>query len=279
MKLSIITVNLNNAAGLKKTIESVAAQTFKEFEYVVIDGGSTDGSIEILKAHADKITYWVSEPDKGIYNAMNKGILQAQGEYLQFLNSGDWLENETILSQVFDIQRSAGILYGNMNEVSPDGKIKLQVPLIGDRLTMANFNTNTHATVQHPASFIRTSLFEKGLYDEQYRIIADIKFFIERIIIQNCTVEYLPFVITNFNLEGLSSNPVNWTKTIDERARIFSELLPPRILKDYEIFFQVKDSALLEHIPLLEKTSSLKNMVNSGVGYVVKIYKLLKGKS
>jgi len=84
MKLSIITVNLNNAAGLQKTIESVITQTFTDYEYIIIDGGSTDGSVDVIKQHADKITYWVSEPDKGIYNAMNKGILQAKGEYCLF---------------------------------------------------------------------------------------------------------------------------------------------------------------------------------------------------
>ncbi|MDR2910496.1 MAG: glycosyltransferase [Bacteroidales bacterium] len=93
MKLSIITINLNNVAGLQKTIESVVKQTFTDYEYIVIDGGSTDGSADIIKQHANKITYWVSEPDKGIYNAMNKGIRVAKGEYCLFLNSGDWLIN------------------------------------------------------------------------------------------------------------------------------------------------------------------------------------------
>lgn len=277
-KLSIITINYNNVEGLQKTMLSVLEQTFKDYEYIIIDGGSTDGSADVIQNNSSRLTYWISEPDKGIYNAMNKGILQAKGEYLQFLNSGDWLENETILAKVFDTPRSAEILYGNMNEVLPNGRIKLRVPLTGDRLTMASFNSNTHATVQHPASFIQRVLFDNGLYDERYRIIADIKFFIDRIIIQNCTVEYLPFVITNFNLEGLSSNPFNWAKTIAERERIFSELLPPRILKDYEMLFQVRDSLLLEHIPFLEKTNGLKKMVNKGVSSIVKIYKLVKNK-
>lgn len=277
-KLSIITINYNNIEGLQKTMRSVSEQTFKDYEYIIIDGGSTDGSAEVILHNSRLLTYFISEPDMGIYNAMNKGILQAKGEYLQFLNSGDWLENESVLSKVFDTPRSAEILYGNMNEVLPNGTIELQVPLIGDKLTMANFNSNTHATVQHPASFIQRSLFDKGLYDEQYRIIADIKFFIDRIILQNCTVEYLPFVITNFNLEGLSSNPVNWAKTIAERERIFSELLPPRILKDYELLFQVKDSPLLKYIPFIEKTSGLKKLVSKGVAFSINIYKLIKNK-
>ena len=82
MKLSVITINYNNRDGLKKTIESVVNQTYKDFEYIIIDGGSTDGSVEVLKEYSDKIDYWVSEPDKGIYNAMNKGIDIAKGEYV-----------------------------------------------------------------------------------------------------------------------------------------------------------------------------------------------------
>ena len=99
MKLSIITVNLNNAVGLKKTICSVINQTFLDIEYIIIDGGSLDGSLEIIKEYEKKITYWVSEPDSGIYNAMNKGIMHANGEYLQFLNSGDWLVNDSIIEK------------------------------------------------------------------------------------------------------------------------------------------------------------------------------------
>ena len=100
-QLSIITINYNNLAGLQKTFESVFNQTFQDFEYIVIDGGSTDGSKELIEQYHDKIDYWVSEPDSGIYNAMNKGIVRANGEYLQFLNSGDSLLGENILKNVF----------------------------------------------------------------------------------------------------------------------------------------------------------------------------------
>lgn len=113
MKLSIITVNRNNTEGLRKTIESVVSQTYTDFEYIIIDGASTDGSVDIIKEYADRITYWVSEPDNGIYNAMNKGILKAKGEYLQFLNSGDWLTNNDVLKYVFDLRRDEDVLYGD----------------------------------------------------------------------------------------------------------------------------------------------------------------------
>lgn len=277
-RVSIITINYNNLAGLEQTFNSVVSQTYSDFEFVVIDGGSTDGSAAFIEANQARLDYWVSEPDKGIYNAMNKGILKSKGEYLLFLNSGDWFHKETILSKVFDVPRSADILYGNINEILPNGENRLAVPLVGDRLTMANFNSNTHATVLHQASFIKKSLFDKGLYDESYKIIADIKFFIESIIIRNCSVEYLPFVISNFNLEGLSNIPENWPKTIKERERIFSEVMPPRILKDYELFFQIKDSELMHYIPLLEKTEGLKRWVNKITISLIKTYKIIKRK-
>ena len=88
-KISIITINYNNCEGLRRTIESVVNQTCRDFEYIIIDGGSTDGSVDVIKRYADNIDYWVSEPDKGIYNAMNKGIRMATGDYVQILNSGD----------------------------------------------------------------------------------------------------------------------------------------------------------------------------------------------
>lgn len=115
MQLSIITINRNNAAGLRRTIESVVSQTaFNQIEYIVIDGASTDGSKEVIMEFADKLTYWISEPDTGIYNAMNKGIKVATGEYCQFLNSGDWLaENKVIEDMTNSFPKKCTIKYLN----------------------------------------------------------------------------------------------------------------------------------------------------------------------
>ena len=117
-KLSIITINYNNLEGLKKTFESVFMQTYQDFEYIVIDGGSTDGSKEYIAENADKINYWVSEPDKGVYHAMNKGIMKANGEYLLFINSGDELfENNTIEKSLSNLHTEE-IIAGNLNFIS-----------------------------------------------------------------------------------------------------------------------------------------------------------------
>lgn len=99
MKYSIITVNLNNANGLKETIDSIVNQTCCDYEYLIIDGGSTDDSLSIIKQYKDQIDYWVSEPDKGIFNAMNKGINVSHGDYLIFMNSGDCFNNGKVLEE------------------------------------------------------------------------------------------------------------------------------------------------------------------------------------
>ena len=122
MNLSIITVNLNNCEGLHKTIKSVASQSFPDFEYIVIDGNSNDGSVELIKENTQCITKWVSESDTGIYQAMNKGIRIANGEYLLFLNSGDFLVDDQVLEKVFSVKRSVDILCGKCN-ISNEGVV------------------------------------------------------------------------------------------------------------------------------------------------------------
>ena len=112
MKLSIITVNFNNVEGLRKTAESIVSQTFQDFEWIVIDGGSTDGSKELIEQYSDRIAYWCSEKDSGIYNAMNKGVRYAKGEYINFMNSGDCFADSSVLSDVSERLLDNVILYG-----------------------------------------------------------------------------------------------------------------------------------------------------------------------
>ncbi len=114
MKLSIITINLNNVLGFKKTVESILSQTFTEFELIVIDGGSTRDNINIIKEYSKNIKYWISEPDNGIYHAMNKGIRQAMGDYCFFLNSGDYFVNGRVLEKVFAEGHNEDVIFGNI---------------------------------------------------------------------------------------------------------------------------------------------------------------------
>ena len=116
--ITIVTINLNNKEGLKRTIESVINQTFfDKIEYVIIDGGSTDGSVDIIKEYEDKLAYWCSEPDGGIFPAMNKSIEHINGEYVLFLNSGDILNNNNVIKRVYD-ELDRDIVYGNEYKVN-----------------------------------------------------------------------------------------------------------------------------------------------------------------
>ena len=169
MKYSIITVNYNNKDGLRATIESVVSQTFRDFEFIVIDGGSTDGSVDVLKEYDDKITYWVSEPDKGIYNGMNKGIAKATGDYLNFMNSGDCFYDDNVLQRVTDYNSQADFIVGrdyHYNERLQRGHASIQPP----RTTMMHFFV---ATLDHQSSFIRRELFADSPYDESNRSEID----------------------------------------------------------------------------------------------------------
>ena len=172
-QLSIITINLNNRDGLKNTINSVINQTFGNFEYIVIDGGSTDGSADVIERYSNKISYRISEKDSGIYNAMNKGIKKATGEYCLFLNSGDTLFDRTTIEIVFARNRDEDILYGNLIFDYLNGKQHVRkMP------RSLNFKHMMRDTLWHPVSFIKRDLFNQlGLYNENFKIASDYDFF------------------------------------------------------------------------------------------------------
>lgn len=220
-KLSIITINFNDASGLQKTIESVVNQSFNSYEYIVIDGGSNDGSLDVIKKHADKIAYWVSEKDKGIYNAMNKGIKQAKGEYCLFLNSGDFLCNKKVIESVFNGKCTEDIIYGNMIiDWSNGKKTKGKMP---DIITPLQMYTDT---LWHPVSFIKRALFDKyGYYNENYKIVSDYDFFFKTIIAHKVSTKHLPLFISEYNVNGLSSKPENKILEKNERKQVIQSYL------------------------------------------------------
>ena len=163
MRLSIITINRNNAVGLEKTMKSVADQTFKEFEYIVVDGASTDGSVEVIKKLEPEFANltWVSEPDTGIYNAMNKGIRMASGDYIQILNSADGLAAPDVTERMLDALDKAdypSIFYGNMVKCFQDGRKLVDKSFAGHEITMLDMYTGT---LNHDPTYIRRDLFEK----------------------------------------------------------------------------------------------------------------------
>ena len=234
MILSIITINKNNKTGLQKTMESVFMQDFSDFEYIVIDGASTDGSVEYLKTANYKrqtINYkLVSEPDSGIYNAMNKGIKMANGEYLLFLNSGDFLVDNHVLSDVFKIEFSADFLCGRCR-VSDKGKI-IYITDPPEVLSLTNFYKTTLA---HQSTFIKKTLFEQfGLYREDLKLMSDWEFWIRTIILGYASTIKVDTIIADYNLDGMSSSENNYTLSEKECEIVYNDLHLKNIITDYD---------------------------------------------
>ena len=269
MKLSIITITYNNAEGLRRTIQSVQAQTFRDFEHIIVDGGSTDGSVEIIRQYADNeairpegykairpenskadnlassphhlITSspiaWISEKDRGVYDAQNKGIRLAQGEYCYFLNAGDTFCNEHVLELIFKpltfnlspLTSTPDILYGN--EIIVDGN--------GQRIGIArgvedpSFVDLYNSCMKHQASFIHRSLFDKyGMYDADMRICSDFDWFFRVIAFHDeVTLQYKDVDIAYFENTGISyHNPELCAK---ERQQILDCYMSKRMQRDY----------------------------------------------
>ena len=235
MKLSIITINRNNAAGLEKTMSSVASQTFKDFEYVVIDGASTDGSVEAIKKLEHEFAHlrWVSESDTGIYNAMNKGIRMASGEYVQVLNSGDCLAADDVTERMLSAleeKGNPGILYGNMIKCFPDGRQMLDRCFAGEDVTMMGMYMGS---LNHDSSYISRDLFEKyGFYDENLKIVSDWKWFLQAIIWGGEKPQYVDLNVTLYDMTGISETNKELDKA--ERKLVLEQLFPKTVLADYE---------------------------------------------
>jgi len=223
-KISIITINYNNLNGLKRTVESVVNQTWQEFEYIVIDGGSQDGSTEYIESQSKHFDYWVSEPDKGIYNAMNKGILKAKGEYLLFLNSGDHLFSSTVLEKNHSNISNYDLIYFDIQVVND---LSTKITLYPDKL---RFSDLYYKSLPHLGTFINRQLFETvGLYDENLKIVSDWKFFIIALFKYNCSYVKLEGIFSTFYMDGISAI----SDYSEERNKVLQESFSGYIV-DYE---------------------------------------------
>ena len=228
MCLSIITINRNNASGLEKTMQSVAAQTFKEFEYIIVDGASTDGSVEVIKKYESEFAHlkWVSEPDSGIYNAMNKGIRMASGDYIQILNSADALASDVVTEKMLaalEEKEKPSILYGNMIKCFPDGRKMVDKCFAGQEITMLGMYTGT---LNHDPAYIRRDLFERyGFYDESLKIVSDWKWYLQAIILGGEKPQYVDMDVTLFDMTGISESEGSRAKIKEERKKaLFARL-------------------------------------------------------
>ena len=253
MLFSIITINYNNCEGLRQTIGSVVSQTFHDYEYIVIDGGSTDESVNVIKSFSDKIDYWVSEKDRGIYHAMNKGVAQAHGDYCIFMNSGDLLYDDNVLKVIDESKIQEDVVVG---KVVINGKDNLiSPPPKSGKFTLYHLYSGS---IPHQGSFIKTDLLRKYPYDENLKISSDWKFFVQVLILDNRSIRYLNSYVARYDIDGISaSNPELMRKEKDD---VLANLFPPRVLADYK---QMKQSECMTQTltPQLRKYYSIDKLV------------------
>lgn len=249
--LSIITINYNNLPGLQKTLTSVWGQLNQNFEFIIIDGGSTDGSMELIENNSTKFTYWVSEKDKGIYNAMNKGIVKATGEYLLFLNSGDSLTDENSLNIFFLNQQYIDVICADIKIYSKESHWVKQAP------DVLSFDYFTKDTLPHQSAFIKRSLFNRvGMYNEELRFVADWKFYLDAFCKHNATYLHINKTICEYNYDGISSLPENALGLHSERDTILAA--------EYHMFYQ-------DYKKYDQTRAALKNYTNSRLHSIVSI--------
>ena len=270
-KLSIITVNYNDRYGLSKTIESVISQTYKDFEFLVIDGNSTDGGKDVIAQYADHIDCWVSEADSGVYNAMNKGIRQATGDFVLFLNSGDRLYDDGVLQKVVpSLSDAFGIYYGDVIIKKSHSEKHKKYP---DQLSFSYFYTNA---LCHQACFIKKSLFyDHFFYNEDYKIYSDGEFFIYTICGQNVPYKHLDMIISVYDFSGISTQPDYAKIHEEERFKSINKFFP-LFAEDYKVLSQL-NSKRVRQVFHIEKFSlawrMLKGFLNLLMVFVPKLKK------
>ncbi len=267
MKLSIITINYNNVAGLEKTAQSVLSQSCTDYEWLVIDGGSSDGSRDFLLQHDAKIAYWCSEKDNGIYHAMNKGIKMAQGEYMLFLNSGDALYDSTTLDRVLEEGLYSDIVYGDAWFQYPKHPRRW---VYDDHLTMKRMY---EYSINHQSTFIKSSLLKVQGYDETYKIAADWKRFVEWLK-EGRSFRHINIMVSIYDTTGLSTKCED--VSCKERDRFFRELYPA------EVIDVLKDWASFQNKPCLLTRKYCNDdwvfnrLIRSNLHFISWLYKIFK---
>lgn len=237
---TIITVCLNIASTIRRTCESIVNQTFQDFQWIVVDGASTDGTIDILKEYSTRIDILISEPDKGIYNAMNKGIKLACGEYLLFLNGGDKLAQDNIIETIINQLKDYSIITCNLNILNKNGEKEfIWEPKQGEDFY--------YRTLPHPSTFIKRQLFKKyGLYDENLKICADREFFVKIISKHKIKYKIIDISFADFYTDGISCT--NDTIRLQNNREIKHRYYWWRLYKD-------------EHPLIVKKIEFIKNCI------------------
>lgn len=264
--ISIITVNYNNNHGLIKTLESVRKQSFVPYEHIIIDANSTDGSKDTILKYEEEtthLTYWCSEPDKGIYDGMNKGIERASGEYIYFLNSGDCLTEDILQRIPLD---GTGYIYGDIKFI---GEKKNRIEKAPDKADLVFFLTKS---LPHQACFIHNKLFENNKYDTSYKIIADWIHSIQCIIFNECSYKHIPYVIAEYDPNGVSSD---YTESQNERLKWLKSNLPNALYEAFIEFSELQQSAFRDIIPTLNRTRKFQKRAKRFIMFLYKINSIL----
>lgn len=247
MRFSIITINYNNCNGLKETIKSVLCQTFIDYEYIIIDGGSSDGSKELIEQYQDRFAFWCSEPDNGIYNAMNKGVTHAHGDYAIFMNSGDIFYNENILDIIASINTDADIITGNVNRMDND------MPLRFHHKSM--FEQIYHDTLNHQGTFIKLELLKKFPYEEKkIKIVSDWKFWIDSIIFDNASACRTDTIVAKQDMTGVSQNS---EIVQQERKVVLDSYFPPLLQSELNDYYHLQMSPMVKNSEYIKQKSPL----------------------
>ena len=196
--ITIVTVTYNCVQDIEETILSVINQTYKDIEYIIIDGGSTDGTVDVIKKYSNRINLWKSEPDAGLYFAMNKGLELASGQWINFMNSGDTFYSQTTIEQVFSNTYQKGVIYGD---------VMFSFDRTNEVLVKASDLKYFWKGMQfvHQAAFVSTDLMKEHPFDTQYNLIADYNS-LYKMFLSGANFQYLGFTICNFLAGGLSDN-------------------------------------------------------------------------
>jgi glycosyltransferase involved in cell wall biosynthesis len=271
--LSIITVNRNNDTGLKKTIQSVISQTYRDFEFIIIDGASNDSSAVVINENISHLSYWVSEPDNGTYHAMNKGIKVARGEYCLFLNSGDYLVHSSVLEKIFNHEIKADIISGDVLKIRPNNRFRR----VSSPESISLHKLCIHS-LPHQASLIRRKLFdETGNYNESYRIASDWEFFLKALILGEKSYQHISMDISYFKVGGVSNRKENFDLAYQESNDILRRLFPKFAddLMEYRYFY---NSNFGQIISLIQKKQKLYKFIEYSCGLLLTGKKKIAGK-
>ena len=246
MKFSIITVCFNNRDGLEKTIKSVISQTNKDYEFIVIDGGSKDGAKELLEHYDEQINFWCSEPDKGIYNAMNKGVLHAHGDYVIFMNSGDVFYQNNTLEIIANLNTDADIITGNVNRMDNDLPLRFHHKRMFEQLY--------HGTINHQGTFIKLTLLRKFPYDENLKIVSDWKFWLDSIIFDNASFFRMDIIVAKQDMTGISQNMdiVN-----EERKRVINNYFPKLLQSELDDYYQLQTNPMVKNSEFIRQNAPI----------------------